>query len=244
MKKSAKLLGLAAAASALMVGGTAHAEPAVSFNMGVATDYIFRGIDQTTAYSEGQAFGGVDVTDGQFYAGAWLTNTGPHVAQFFEYDLYGGWRPEVGAVTFDLGFIYYGYTDTDDTIGYDESDSSNYELKVAASAPVNGVTLGAAVYWMPNFGGDNDGIDDNSGFYYEVNGAYTFSNNAALSAAIGAVDVQDYLIDGYTTWNIGVTYPITEHVSLDGRYIGTDDDATAGFSGNGDTLVGTLKLTF
>lgn len=97
---------------------------------------------------------------------------------------------------------------------------------------------------MPNYGGDNDNIDDNSGFYYEVNGAYTFSNNAALSAAIGAVDVQDYLIDGYTTWNIGVTYPITEHVSLDGRYIGTDDDATAGFGGNGDTLVGTLKLTF
>jgi uncharacterized protein (TIGR02001 family) len=244
MKKSARLLGLAAAAGALLFDGTAHAEPTVSFNIGVATDYVFRGIDQTTAFSEGEAFAGVDVSDGQLYGGAWISNTGPHFAQFFEYDIYGGWKPEVGPVTLDLGFIYYGYTDTDDTVGYDESDSSNYEFKVAGSAPVNGATLGAAVYWTPNFAGDNDGIDDNSGFYYEVNGAYAFSNSATLSAAVGAVDVDDYTIDGYTTWNVGVTYPITENVSIDGRYVGTDDDATAGFGGNGDTLVGTLKLTF
>lgn len=244
MKKGARLLGLAAAAGALMFAGQARAETDVTFNIGLATDYVFRGIDQTTGFSEGQAFGGVDVTDGAFYAGAWLTNTGPHVTQFFEYDLYGGWKPTLGPVSLDLGFIYYGYTDTDDTVGFDESDSSNYELKVAGSVPLNGATLGAAIYWTPNFGGDNDGIDDNGGFYYELNGAYTFSNNAALSGAIGTVEVDDFAIDSYTTWNIGVTYPITEQVSIDGRYVGSDDDATAGFGGNGDTLVGTLKLTF
>ncbi len=244
MIKGAKLLGLAAAVSAIMAGGTAQAETDVTFNVGIATDYIFRGIDQTTAFSEGQAFGGVDVTDGSFYAGAWVSNTGPHVAQFFEYDLYAGWKPTLGPVALDLGFIYYGYTDTDDTVGFDESDSSNYELKVAGSIPANGATLGAAIYWTPNFAGDNDGSDDNAGFYYEVNAAYTFSNSAALSGAIGAVEVDDFAIDGYTTWNVGVTYPITEQVSIDARYIGTDDDATTGFGGNGDTLVGTLKLTF
>ena len=244
MLKGAKLLGLAAAAGALMAGGTAQAEPTVSYNIGLATDYIFRGIDQTTGYSEGEAFGGVDVSDGSFYGGAWISNTGAHVVQFLEYDLYGGWKPTVGAISFDLGFIYYGYTDTDDTAGFDESDSSNYELKVGASTPFNGGAIGAAVYWTPNFAGDNDGLDDNNGFYYELNGAYTFSNSATLSGAIGAVDVDDYTIDGYTTWNVGVTYPITEQVSIDGRYVGTDDDATAGFGGNGDTLVGTLKLTF
>jgi len=244
MKLKKTLLGAAAAFSAMMGGmQTAQAETDVTFNLGVATDYIFRGIDQTTAFSEGEAFGGVDATSGSFYAGAWVSNTGPHAAQFFEYDLYAGWRPTLGPVSLDLGFIYYGYTDTDDTL-LDESDSSNYELKIAGTIPVGGATLGAAAYWTPNFGGDNDGIDDNSGFYYEINGAYTFSNSATLSGAVGAVEVDDFAIDSYTTWNVGVTYPITEQVSIDGRYIGSDDDATLGFGGNGDTLVGTLKLTF
>lgn len=244
MKKSKILLGIAMAAGALFAGsGAAQAETSVAYNLGIASDYVFRGIDQTTGASEGEAFGGVDVTSGEFYAGAWLSNTGPHVAQFFEYDLYAGWKPTLGPVSLDLGFIYYGYTDTDDTIT-DESDSSNYELKIAGSVPVGGATVGAAVYWTPNFGGDNDGLDDNNGFYYEVNAAYTFSNTATLSGAIGAVNVDDYVHDSYTTWNVGVTYPITEHLSIDGRYVGSDDDATAYFGGNGDTVVGTLKVTF
>lgn len=240
MIRNAKLLGMAVAASALMAGA-AHAE--TTFNAGLATDYVFRGIDQTTGYSEGQAFAGVDTASGPFYAGAWVSNTGPHVVQFFEYDLYAGWKPTLGPIALDLGVIYYGYTDTDDTIG-DEGDLSTYELKVAGSVVAGGVTYGAGLYWTPNFSGDADGLDDNGGFYYEVNAAYTFENSATLSGGVGAVEVDDYAIDSYTTWNVGVSYPITEAVSLDARYIGSDDDATLGFGGNGDTLVGTLKLTF
>lgn len=241
MIKGARLLGLAMAASAIVAGGTAHAETDVSFNVGLATDYVFRGVDQTGFYDEGQAFGGVDATSGSFYAGAWISNTGPNPAQFIEYDLYAGWKPVVGPVTFDLGFIYYGYTDSD--AGGSESDLSTVEFKAAGSFAAGGATWGGAVYWTPNFSGDFDGADDNAGLYYEVNGAYTFSNNATLSGAIGAVDVEDYAVDSYTTWNVGVTYPILENLSIDGRYIDTDDDAFA-FGAAGDRLIGTLKVTF
>lgn len=242
MIKGAKLLGLAVAAGAMMAGaGTAQAETTVSFNVGAATDYIFRGIDQTGYYDEGEAFGGVDATSGSFYAGAWVSNTGPNPVQFIEYDLYAGWKPVVGPVTLDLGVIYYGYTDSD--LGGNESELSTFEFKAAGSIAAAGATWGAAVYWTPNFSGDYDGLDDNSGFYYELNGAYTFANNATLSGAIGAVDVEDYTVDSYTTWNIGVSYPITEHLSIDGRYIDTDDDAFA-YGYAGDRLIGTLKVTF
>jgi len=240
MIKGAKLLGLAAAVGAIMAGGTAQAETDVTFNVGVATDYIFRGIDQSGYYDEGQAFGGVDATSGSFYAGAWVSNTGPNPAQFIEYDFYAGWKPVLGPVTFDLGLIYYGYTDSD--FG-SESDLSTYELKGAASVAAGGVTWGAAVYWTPNFSGDFDGLDDNDGFYYEVNAAYTFANNATLSGAVGAADVDGYVTDSYTTWNVGVSYPILENLSIDGRYINTDDDAYA-FGYAGDRLIGTLKVTF
>ena len=244
MKALQKLMGVAMLAGATMAGaGAANAETTVAFNLGVASDYVFRGIDQTTFFSEGEAFGGVDATIDQFYAGAWLSNTGSHAAQFFEYDLYGGWKPTLGPVALDVGFIYYGYTDSDDSVGFDESDSSNYEVKLAGSVAAGGVTWGAGVYYTPNFAGDNDGSDENDGLYYEANAAYTFSNTATLSGAIGAVDVDDYVVDGYTTWNVGVTYPLTDHLSIDGRYIGTDDDADF-FGSNGDTLVGTLKATF
>lgn len=243
MKKSAKLLGAAAVAVGAMFAGSApaQADTDVSFNVGLATDYLFRGIDQTGYYDEGQAFGGIDATSGSFYAGAWVSNTGASPAQFIEYDLYAGWKPAVGPVTFDLGLIYYGYTDSD--LGGNESELSTYELKAGASFVASGVTWGGAVYWTPNFSGDFDGSDDNGGFYYELNAAYTFENSATLSGAIGAVDVDDYAIDGYTTWNVGVSYPITEHLSIDGRYVDTDDDAFFyGFAG--DRLVGTLKVTF
>ncbi|WP_395644413.1 TorF family putative porin [Terricaulis sp.] len=238
MRKNTMLLGLAVAAGAFMAAGTARADTA--FNVGVATDYIFRGVDQTGYYDEGEAFGGVDFTTGSFYAGAWVSNTGPNPGQFIEYDLYAGWKPVAGPVTFDLGIIYYGYTDSD--LGGDESDLSTFEIKGAASIVAGGVTWGGAVYWTPDFSGDYDGLD-NSGFYYEVNAAYTFSNSATLSGAIGAVDVDDYTVDGYTTWNVGVSYPVAEHLSIDARYIDTDDDAFA-FGYAGDRLIGTLKVTF
>lgn len=244
MRKSAKLFGLAVAAGALLASGattTASAEP--TFNVGVTTDYIFRGIDQTTSWSEGAAFAGVDIAPGQFYAGAWVSNTGSHSAQFFEYDIYGGWKPTLGPVTLDLGFIYYGYTDTNDTVA-DESELSTPELKVGATIAPGGVSLTGNIYWTPNFSGDADGLDDNQGFYYEALAAYTFANSATLSGGLGFADVEDYVIESYMTWNVGVTYPITEAFGIDVRYIGSDDDATAGFGGNGDTVVGTLKLTF
>lgn len=243
MKKSAKLLGAAAVALGAMFAGSdaAQADTDVSFNVGLATDYLFRGIDQTGYYDEGEAFGGVDATSGSFYAGAWVSNTGPNPAQFIEYDLYAGWRPTLGPVALDLGVIYYGYTDSD-LVG-NESDLSTYELKAAGSISASGVTWGAAVYWTPNFSGDFDADDDNSGLYYEVNAAYTFENTATLSGAIGAVEVDDYAVDGYTAWNVGVSYPITEHLSIDGRYIDTDDDAFF-YGAAGDRLIGTLKVTF
>ncbi len=240
-----KIIGTALAAGAAMLGSTAAIAPAnaeVAFNVGLATDYVFRGIDQTTDYSEGQAFGGVDATFAeQFYVGAWVSNTGSHDTQFVEYDLYGGWKPTLGPVALDLGFIYYGYTDSDFTVA-DESDLNTYELKAAGSIPVGAVTLGAQLYWTPDFAGDADSLD-NDGWYYEANAAYTFANKATLSGAIGAVDVDDYVVDNYTTWNVGVTYPILDNLSIDGRYIGTDDDADT-FGSNGDTLVATLKATF
>lgn len=234
---------LLGAAASLALGTAASAETTWTANVGVATDYVFRGLDQTAPGSEGEVFGGVDVTGGAFYGGAWVSTTGVDGQGGYEYDLYAGWKPVVGAVTFDFGAVFYGFVD-DDGIGFVSSDANMWELKAAATYTSGSGYFGGALYWSPDFVGDVNGADDDA-LYAEVNAGYTFSNKATLSGAIGVQQVDDsvYAVDGYTTWNVGVTYPVTDHVALDVRYIGTDDDADfVGFGGN--TGVATLKVTF
>jgi uncharacterized protein (TIGR02001 family) len=97
-------------------GTTEAAAPAspVTWNLGVISDYRYRGISQTRLHPAIQ--GGVDWTDANsgLYAGAWLSSItwagdaggGGHV----ETDLYGGKRGELGGgYTYDVGVLGYIY---------------------------------------------------------------------------------------------------------------------------------------
>jgi uncharacterized protein (TIGR02001 family) len=231
----------AAVASFAMAGVAQAQEIDVSFNVGVATDYIFRGLDQSLD-SEGQFFGGVDATMDKFYAGAWVSNTGPDGDEAVEYDLYAGFKPTVGGATLDFGLIYYGYTDSDNKVI--SSDLNALEIKAAASFPAGPFTLGAAVYYAP----ENGGFADESTTYLEANIAYTFEDGPTVSAAVGnfSMDVPGLVPDSYSTWNIGATFPIGEKFSIDARYHGTNDDAEALFGPEiaDDHFVVTGKFVF
>ena len=231
------------AATALCGAGlatSASADTTWSFNAGVASDYVFRGIDQTTFSSSGEAFGGVDLTINQFYAGTWVSNTGPDFDRGYEYDLYAGWRPSGMGVNWDLGVVFYGYTDSPS--GFVSHDFNTVELRAGGTVPLGSGSIGGVVFWSPDFAGSSTNAE-----YAELNASYTFSNHATVSGAFGRqfLDSGFYGIDGYNTWNVGVTYPITEHVGIDLRYIDADSDAEA-FSGlpQDQHLVATLKATF
>jgi len=215
---------LCAAAATLAMTGAANAAE-FAFNAGIASDYVFRGIDQT-AGAEGELFGGVDVTQDQFYGGVWLSNTGPDGDGALEYDLYAGWKPSYAGASFDLGVIYYGYTDNDS--GTVSSDFDALEIKAAVSYPVGPVVLGAAAYYAP----ENGAFGDESTLYLEANVAYTFEGDhgPTLSAAVGNFSIDNFApVDDYTTWNAGVTLPINDTLSVDARYIDVNDDAVALF---------------
>jgi uncharacterized protein (TIGR02001 family) len=233
--KALKFALLGAAAS-LAMGGSALAqdEPAVdvSFNLGVASDYVFRGVSQT---DEGiQVFGGADVTSGILYAGVWASNVDFLDTTDAEVDLYAGVRPTAGPVALDFGAIYYAYIDEPSGADY-----NYWEFKAAGSVPVGQATLGAAMFYSPDFTGA--GADE--GLYYEVNAAMPLSDKASLSGAIGHQDIE---IDGggdvdYTTWNVGIGYAITDQVGLDIRYWDTDDAPFGDISE--ERVVASLKLT-
>ena len=251
-------LALCASAATFGLGTVALAEdapaaptgPTIAWNIGITSDYMFRGLDQSAG--KVAAFGGADLTWGKVYLGTWVSHVdfsgdlhnGNHTLA--EVDLYGGVRPTLGPVSLDLGVIGYVYPRQPNVPGVDE----NYvEFKALGTVPVGPFTAGVSVYYSP----DNT-FSTGHETYLEGNLAYTFKNKAAVSAAVG----HEYLdfakdggIGGYTLWNVGVTYPVTEHLSADLRYYGTDNTAKRFFTQDkgvpfnaADRVVDTLKVTF
>lgn len=200
-------LAICAATASLALGGTAYAQD-VSFNVGVASDYVYRGVSQTD--ESPQLFAGVDFGSGIFYAGAWASNVDFYDSTDAEIDVYAGIKPTAGPVTFDLGAIYYGYLNEPSGADY-----AFWEFKAAASVPAGPATLGAAVFYSPEFFG---GIG--SAVYYEVNASVSPAEKWTIGGAVGT---QTFDVGAeYSTWNVGVGYAFNDSLSADLRYHDND----------------------
>ena len=101
---------IALAALALTAGTTAFAQ--VAYNVGVVSEYRYRGLSQTNGDPALQ--GGADYAHSSgFYAGAWATNISWIKDNGYdgniELDLYGGYKGAMGAVAYDVGYLRYEY---------------------------------------------------------------------------------------------------------------------------------------
>ncbi len=113
MKKTLIATSIASAVSlsALTLPSVAAAE--VSANVGVVSNYFFRGVTQT---DDGAAVqGGLDYGhESGFYAGTWGSTVDFGDGTSYELDLYAGYGGSVGDLGYDVGYIYYAYPDGDD----------------------------------------------------------------------------------------------------------------------------------
>ena len=205
--------------------------PQWSFNAAATSDYVFRGVSQTE--QEPAISGGVDVTAGQFYAGVWASNVsfpGDDDTNA-EVDLYGGFRPEVAGWNLDLAVVGYLYANQPDGADYGYA-----EFKAAASRAVGPATIGAAVYWSPDF----FGASEDEATYVEVNAAVSPADKWIVSGGLGRQFLSSDF--DYTTWNLGAAYQLTTNLAVDVRYHDTDEHDF------GDTYgaraVASLKLVF
>jgi uncharacterized protein (TIGR02001 family) len=209
-----RVLGLLAGAATIASAGAASAEGTITANVALTTDYVFRGISLTDGDPAIQ--GGFDYASEIFYAGVWASN----VVEGLELDLYAGWTPTTGPITWDLGVIGYFYPGADD----DGAEFDYVELLLGAStALTEQLTVGGAVYHAPeNFG------DTGEATYYEINGEFAVSDALAFSAAFGNQSVEmpagPGTEDDYNTWNIGGAYAL-HGFTIDLRYHDTDIDA-------------------
>ncbi|MDH5516864.1 MAG: TorF family putative porin [Gammaproteobacteria bacterium] len=96
------------ASVAVLSSGFAFAESPLTANIGVSSNYIWRGVTQTTDQSA--VSGGIDYAHSSgFYTGTWVSNqnwTGP---DNYEQDVYLGYGFEAGPVGLDFGYINYSY---------------------------------------------------------------------------------------------------------------------------------------
>src|SRR5205807_10360934 len=114
MRKFVVPLALAASASAASIASAQQAAPApspVTGNITLASEYRFRGIDQT--YGKPAIQGGFDYSHASgVYLGNWNSNVSQgagYPGGNIEMDFYGGYKKAFGDFGLDVGAIYYYY---------------------------------------------------------------------------------------------------------------------------------------
>ena len=105
---------LSASIAAATIAGFAAPAAAVeglSANVGVVSDYYFRGAN----LGDAGAYAGLDYEVGGFYAGTWVIDDGAGGNDGVEADFYLGYGFDFGAVTMGIGAATYQYSYTGDS---------------------------------------------------------------------------------------------------------------------------------
>ena len=239
----------------------------LSANVALTTDYVFRGVSQT---SEGAAIqGGFDATCGMFYAGVWASSldwgTGVNGAgdtvnlANIELDSYAGVKFTTGKVAWDLGVIYYAYPNGAG-IGTAPGQDYNYvELKVGASGEIwKGGTLGGTVFYSPDYQYETGAVWTFEGSFSQtlptIMGRITPTFSALYGYQVATDDKVNYALrvtgddKNYSYWNAGVTFALDKNWSVDVRYWDTNISNTVCGADRvfacDERVVGTLKFTY
>lgn len=188
----------------------------LSFNVGVVSDYLFRGVSQTHGGAALQ--GGVDYAHPSgFYVGAWAS-TITWVKDYLgdgrvEIDVYGGYKNSFATDWgYDVGFITYNYPGHGSAITGILANPNTQEVYAALSykwlsAKYSYATSSHFIGW---YGGSNYDGKTRGSDYLELNANYDMGDGWTLVGHVGHQKVKNYstrLYDSasYNDWKIGVT---------------------------------------
>lgn len=151
----------------------------VTTNVGVVSQYHFRGIQQTAGAS---ANAGIDYTNGSFSAGTWAAD----VQDGLEIDLYGNYNLSLDSgLSFDIGATTYQYTGN--------FDSAYNELNLGASYGL--FSLGYAIGQWDGIVGDEAATESD----YTVLTLGVEHNGFAATVGVYGDDAEgEYLELGYS----------------------------------------------
>ena len=169
-------------ASLTLISFSASAE--VSMNLGVTSNYMWRGVTQS---DDGVAIsGGIDyANDNGFYAGVWTGNVDFGASSGSEVDLYVGYASSINSIDYDIGYVMYTYPNS----GFEDSNYSEISLKTSYES----LTLGVALTVISDIDDDQafstGDIYTHASYSFELpqeysltltGGIYTFDENESL----------------------------------------------------------------
>lgn len=216
-----KLKVLPLACSAALLGASSLAQAGFSANVGVTSNYLWRGVTQT---NDGPAIsGGIDWNhDSGFYLGTWASNIDWGVGNGAEVDFYGGFANSINDFGYDVGLIYYYYP----TSGYE--DSNFVELSLSGSWKF----LEAGLAYTIDGQGDNDTTFNKGDLYYHLSASFDVAETWNIGGTVGYYDF-DVPNDGDVNYSHG-QIDVTKSAGQWGDFTFTVSKASAD-SGSDDT---------
>jgi len=166
-------------------GAATDARAELSANIGVVSNYYFRGFSETDNGAAVQ--GGLDwESPTGFYVGTWASNVDFGDSTSYELDLYLGFANELdNGLGYDFGYLYYAYPDAPDSAGFGEiyGEFSFGLFSVGAAYVVNDSSDSALVT------GD---------LYYYAGVDFDLANEFSLGFLVGRTAFDDSDAENYT----------------------------------------------
>jgi uncharacterized protein (TIGR02001 family) len=247
MKTLISLLALAAAVPAFADEPAAAPAYPLSFNVGVVSEYRYRGISQSRLKPALQ--GGIDYAANGFYVGTWASTIKwikdiPGGGDDVEIDLYGGYKTEVAkGLTLDVGGLYYLYPNNKlkDVSGF--VDANTFEIYGALSfGPVTAKYSHSTTNLFGN-------ADTKGSGYLDVTANFDLGDGMTLSPHVGHQTIKKLSVGSYTDYSLTFAKDFSG-LALSAAIVGTDADKTfyaspvnGKFLGKTTLVVG-LKKTF
>jgi uncharacterized protein (TIGR02001 family) len=226
----AALPGTARAEDPAPAAAAAPASP-LSFNVGVVTDYRYRGISQSRLDPALQ--GGADyAASNGAYVGTWLStiNWIKDAGKLFspnidsgntpaEWDLYGGYKGELAKdVTYDVGGLYYLYVSNNYANVPGGANANTFELYGAITF---GMFTAKYSHSLTNLFGY---ADSKGSGYLDLSASVDLGSGWSLAPHIGHQTVHHTGLASYTDYSLTLGKDLGNGVSLSAALLGTDAD--------------------
>ncbi len=222
-------------------------ESTLSYNVGVVSDYRYRGISQSRL--EPALQGGIDYADKSgFYVGAWgstikwIKDAGATKGNV-EVDLYGGYKGTAGGLGYDVGFLRYEYVNN--TLG----NVANF-VNANTNEVYGAVTYGPATLKYSHAISNIFGfVNSKNSYYVDLSANFDLGGGYTLTPHVGYQSIKNNGDYSYTDYALTLAKDLGNGLSATAAVIGTDTSkdwyyTPAGkFTGRTGVVVG-LKYAF
>ncbi len=221
-------------------------ESTLSYNVGVVSDYRYRGISQSRL--EPAVQGGIDYADKSgFYVGAWgstikwIKDTPGATKGSVEVDLYGGYKGTAGGLGYDVGFLRYEYVNND----YAKTGGVNANTNEVYGALTYGVFTAKYSHAISNLFGN---ANSKNSYYLDLSANFDLGNGFTLTPHVGRQMINNSPNLSYTDYSLTVAKDLGNGLSASLMVVDTNAKVTpytwgSKYVGKAGAVVG-LKYTF